>query len=184
MRYLNALRNQWLAARGWMFATLVFAALAAWLALTLGRAVGDLPTRLVPYDFHTLEGPVEVGSDGRSSEAYLSRIALSDLQLYTDWTPATVASQYARFQNRLTPALYARVGSDLNDAASELADSERSQALFISGTAASDDRVRGHGVLRIWHGSELAEEREKRYELRYRFSGGMPWLAGFRTEEL
>src|SRR5690554_2375802 len=104
MRYVNALRNQWLVARGWMFATFAFALFSGYLLIVLGSTVSKMPTRLIPYEFAATNGPVEVSSNGKASEAYLARLAESDLQNYTDWTPRSVERQYAMFANRMTPA--------------------------------------------------------------------------------
>lgn len=183
MKYLNTLRNQILVARGWMFATVVFALIAAWLAIQLGAATANMPTRLVPYNFDTLDGPVEVTNEARSSEKYLTRLALADLQLYTDWTPQTVEDQFGRFQNRMAPSLYAKKGSALASRAEELADAEGSQSLFVEDASASDGKVRIDGVLHEWQGQERVEDKRVRYELRYTFSGGTPYLEGFRKEE-
>lgn len=183
MRYLNALRNQWLIARAWMFTTMLFAAFSVYLLISLGRAVADMPTRLVPYDFEVMNGPVKVSTTGRTSDEYLAKIATSDLKSYTDWTPRTVQNQYGMFANRMTPALYAKIGTDLSVRAEEIADSERSQTFFISHIEAAEDEVRISGTLRAWHGRELLESEQKIYVLGYQYSRGIPKLNAFRSRE-
>lgn len=183
MRYLNSLRNQWIVAKAWMFTTVLLAAFCIYLLISLGRAVGDMPTRLVPYGFDALNGPVKVSSTGRTSEEYLAQIATSDLKSYTDWTPRTVRNQYGMFANRMTPPLYAKIGTDLIVRADEIAESERSQAFFISHTEATEEEVRISGTLRVWQGRELLETEQKVYVLGYQYSRGIPKLNAFRSRE-
>lgn len=182
MRYLNALRNQWVVSRAWMFTTFVFALFSAYLLIVLGRTVADMPTRLIPYEFATVNGPVKVTSGGKASGEYLALISASDLKSYTDWTPRTVQRMYATFANRLTPSLYAKIGADLVARSETLAGSERSQSFFVSHAEATKDTVRISGTLRVWQGSELIESKSLVYTLGYRFSGGVPMLNTFKSE--
>ncbi|MBM64079.1 MAG: hypothetical protein CL484_14115 [Acidobacteria bacterium] len=184
MKYLNALRNQWIVARSWMFSSLLLAGMLFYMMTSYVQLAGNMPTRLVPYDLHVLEGPVEVGARASHTDGeYLSQIAIADVQLHSSWTPANVASQYGRFQNRMTPALYARAGTDLQARVPDLEDSERSQALFVERSEARDDTVRVYGRLRVWHGSDLVEDDPIVYRVRYSFSNGIPYLAAFSVEE-
>lgn len=184
MKYLNALRNQWIAARGWMFCTFLLAGLLIYLLQSYMHLSANMPTRLVPYNLSVMEGPVEVGaSASHTDEDYLTEIAVADTQLHSTWTPQNVAGQYARFQNRMTPALYAKVGNDLKGRLPDLEDAERSQALFVEDTEALKDTVRVTGRLRAWIGSDQVEDRPIAYEVRYSFSNGVPYVAGFSVEE-
>ena len=86
MKYLNALRNQWIAARGWMFCTLLLAGLLIYVMQSYVQLSANMPTRLVPYDLHLMQGPVEVGaSAGYTDEDYLTEIAVADTQLHSTW---------------------------------------------------------------------------------------------------
>jgi hypothetical protein len=184
MKYLNALRNQWIAARGWMFCTLLLAGLLIYLLQSYVQLSANMPTRLVPYDLHLMDGPVEVGASTDYTDAsYLTEIAIADAQLHSNWTPRNVQKQYARFQNRMTPALYAKVGNDLQARIPDLEKSERTQALFVEGTEALDNTVRVYGRLRAWHGTEQIEDESVSYRVRYSFSGGVPYVAGFSLED-
>tara|TARA_B100000678_G_scaffold288118_1_gene295951 strand:- start:1331 stop:1888 length:558 start_codon:yes stop_codon:yes gene_type:complete len=184
MKYLNALRNQWIAARGWMFCTLLLSGLLIYVMQSYVQLSANMPTRLVPYDLHLMEGPVEVGASAAyTDEDYLTEIAVADTQLHSTWTPDNVESQYARFQNRMTPALYAKVGNDLQGRLPDLENSERSQALFVEHTEALDDTVRVTGRLRAWIGSAQVEDRPIAYRVHYAFSDGVPYVAGFSVEE-
>lgn len=183
MRYLNALRNQWLISRAWMFSTFAFALFSVYLLIVLGSTISKMPTRLIPYEFAATNGPVTVSSGGSASEEYLTRIAHSDLKHYTDWTPLTVERQYAIFANRMTPALYAQVGTDLIAQSRDIAGSERTQTLFVERTEVAGDQVRVSGTLRSWHGSELIESSRKTYTLGYRFSAGVPSINELNAQE-
>ena len=83
----------------------------------------------------------------------------------------------------MTPALYAKVGNDLQGRLPDLENSERSQALFVEHTEALEDTVRVTGRLRAWIGSEQVEDRPIAYRVRYAFSDGVPYVAGFSVEE-
>lgn len=184
MKYLNALRNQWIAARGWMFCTLLLTGLLIYVLQSYVQLSANMPTRLVPYNLHLMDGPVEVGASADYTDAsYLTEIAIADAQLHSNWTPRNVQKQYARFQNRMTPALYAKVGNDLQARIPDLEKSERTQALFVEGTEALDGTVRVYGRLRAWHGTEQIEDEPIAYRVRYSFSGGVPYVAGFSLED-
>lgn len=184
MRVLNALRNQWLVSRAWMFSTVMFALFSGYLLITLGSTVKDMPTRLIPYEFDAMTGPVEVSSSGRASGEYLARIAESDLKNYTDWTPRTVKRAYGAFANRMAPQLYAQIGADLIAHAETIAASERTQAFFIDKTEAleKENTVRITGTLQVWQGSERIASNRVIYTISYRFSRGVPVINTFKSE--
>lgn len=83
----------------------------------------------------------------------------------------------------MTPALHAKVGNDLLARVPDLENSERTQALFVEGTEALDDTVLVTGRLRAWHGTEQIEDESITYRVRYSFSGGVPYVAGFSLED-
>lgn len=180
MRYLNALKNQWLSARAWMFTSLLFAGVSLYLMGQVASMAHNVPVRLVPYEFDTLSGPVEVKQDGTyDDQEYLTTIAMSDLQNYTDWTPYTVENQYGRFSNRMTPALWSKIGTSLMADSSDLANAERSQTFYIDEIRAKDTTVQLTGRLVVWQGQEQVEDMKMLYELTYQPHKGIPKLAKF-----
>jgi|SRR5690554_1403929 len=186
MKFLNSLRNQWLVSRAWMFTTLVLGGMLIYLLSSYVTLSQSMPVRLVPHHFHLADGPMEVGVDSVTTDAtYLASIAEADVQFHGTWHPENVERQYARLINRMTPALRSRVGTDLLARIPDLADSERSQVLFLEGAEVSNDGdvVRVYGQLQAWYGSEPVEDQPVTYRLRYAFSNGVPYIASFVEEE-
>src|SRR5690606_29617844 len=118
MRYFNTLRNQWLSSRAWMLSTLVFMFFSMYLLTVIVGLSRNTPVRLVPYDFAAHNGYVTVDTTGLGDKTeYLTSIASADVMNYASWSHRTISRQMGRFVNRMTPRLYARVGTTLiNDA--------------------------------------------------------------------
>ena len=184
--YTNSVANQWRFARAWMVVAGLLALLVVYLAGALVANAGSQPSLLVPYDLATADGPVEVGIDRFTDERYLEIVARADLGLYTNWTPGTVANSHRRFQNRLTPKLYAQAASDIEADIPARTEGERAQSLTITelGREMENNRIRIRGDLAIWEGRERIDTRSMEYRLTYQFDGGVPQLAAFHEEEI
>lgn len=182
MKYLNALRNQALATRSWMISTLFFAFFSAYLLTQIISMARNIPTRLVPYEFDAFNGPVEIenGMEVENQE-YLTAIALSDLQNYTDWTAHNVKKQHGRFANRMTPALWAETGTRLMISAEAFSEGERTQSLYVDEIKIFDNTVRITGKLQVWQGIHRVENMNMFYELVYQAHRGMPKIAAFKA---
>ena len=182
MRYLNSLKNQWVASRAWMFTSLVFMGFTFYLLGQVASMAHNVPVRLIPYEFDATTGPVEVKQDGTyEDQEYLTTIAMADLQSYTDWTPHTVREQYGRFSNRMTPALWSKTGNAIMADALMLAEGERSQSLYIDEVRIRDTTVQIAGHLQVWQGMERVENMKMLYELTYQPHRGIPKLAVFNA---
>lgn len=182
MRYLNALKNQMVASRAWMFSTVFFAFTTLYLVGQVASMANNVPVRLVPYEFDARSGPVEIKEDAEYEDTeYLTTIALSDLQNYTDWTPNTVVKQYGRFANRMTPALWSAMGATLMIDADTLEAGERSQTLYVDNVRIRGRTVQVAGKLQVWQGIERVENMSMLYELTYQAHKGLPKVASFKA---
>lgn len=183
MRYFNALRNQLNIARGWMFTTLIMTVFCAYLLMKLTAATLQTPVRLVPQNFDSMNGYVEVSQKDFSDLEYITAIAVADLQYFTDWTPRTVKSQHSRFVNRMTPSLYAKEGVNLLINAEAHAKSERTQAFFINDVQARKNEVSILGTLEVWQGQERVSNARMTYTLKYTSISGLPKFVSFSAAE-
>lgn len=181
MRYMSALRNQWQTSYAWLTTTLILGGVCIYLAISLVEQAQKMPVRLIPQEFHSLNGPAVVESDGTGNDLYMTLIALADVKSYTDWTPRTVKGRMARFANRFSPELYAIRGTELLLEAEELGKGERSQAFYEESTEVLDTTVVLTGVLTVWQGKERVAADRVFYTLDYGTNSGVPEIVSFNA---
>lgn len=186
MRYLNVLKNQYLVSRAWMLATLVLIIISVILAIALSKLAGNMPVRLVTYDYATSNGYITVTSDGLAdANEYLLSIAAADVTNYTTWSSRNVVSQHSRFINRLSPALYNKIGKSILDAATNKKTTQEAQTFFIEETKLNPAKntVQIVGLLRMYQGIEVSKSTKMVYELEYNNRNQIPKITSFRAKE-
>lgn len=187
MRYLNILKNQYKVSRAWMLTTVVLIFISAMLAITLVRVANSLPVRLVSYDFLANNGYVTVTSDGLSDVSdYLESIAAADVTNYTTWSSKNVVNQHARFVNRLSPALYNKIGKTILDSGDSKKSTQEAQTFFIEETKINNSKntVQIIGLLRMYQGIEVSKSTKMIYELEYNNKNQVPKITSFKAREL
>lgn len=185
MRYMNALRNQWIASRAWMFCSIVSWGISIYLVTLIVGMNGQEAVRLIPYSFATSSGPITVTADAISNKStYLTAIATADINNYTTWKPNTVVSQTSRFVNRMAPGLYSAAGTKLINKASDRSKTEQAQSLFVSSTQVADNTVKILGILRMYQGIKQVKAVHMQYLLSYKSNNGMPMLVDFKANHV
>lgn len=180
-KYLNALSNASQSARQWLLIAAVLVLVLAWQQINMTNLMSELPVRMIPHEHSMLDGPVTVTADmdTQQDEQYLTLIALTDVQLYTNWTSRNVESQFGRLQNRLSPELYAEISDTLATTAERIGRDSRSQLLVVrpdEGTSIDGRTVRIQGVLRQFDGSEMVEQEPVTYRITYQENLGVPLI--------
>jgi type IV conjugative transfer system protein TraE len=107
--YLDVVANAFKAKEAWRMATFVVSAVAIMLAFALVQNTRNTPVVLVPHDLASAGTRMKVETNGElrgTSQEYLANAALGDVSLILNFTPDNVQTQYKRFLNRLTEALY------------------------------------------------------------------------------
>ncbi|WP_084324603.1 TraE/TraK family type IV conjugative transfer system protein [Marinospirillum insulare] len=187
MRYLNILKNQYRVSRAWMLTTLVLIIISIVLAVTLVKASNSMPVRLVSYDYLANNGYVTVKEDGLSDAVgYLESIAAADVTNYTTWSNKNADKQHARFVNRLSPALYNKIGKSILDTGNKKSETQEAQTFFIEETKVSSARntVQVVGLLRMYQGIEVSKSTKMIYELEYNNKNQVPKITSFKAKEL
>lgn len=184
MRYLNALKNQWIYARAWMFSTIVFAVFCMYLLIVVANLANNTQVRLVPYDFSANNGTVKVDASGMGDKIeYMTSIATSDLQNFASWTNRTIERQHGRFVNRMAPQLYSKAGGTILANAKAKTKTEHSQALFIENIAISNNVIRISGTLAMYVASQHTKNVKMVYEITYKSNNGLPQIIDFKAQE-
>lgn len=143
------------------------------------RVSANAPVRLVPYNWATARGIAEVSAIGEESGEYLSHIATADLQLYTNWNPVTVKTQYRRFLNRMAGELYAKESTRLLIESEEHNNKPHSQAFFTRRIHfVNSDTVELEGEQVRWEGDTEILRIKGKYTLQYRWLVGVPYIKG------
>ncbi|MBL4795549.1 MAG: hypothetical protein JKY24_08640 [Pseudomonadales bacterium] len=185
-KFVDSLVNQANRARAWFFATMVFALTTMFLAFQLASLASNIPVRLVPYNFSTMENSVEVRNDGLHSNQYLAHIAVADIKLFTDWTDDTVKTQFLRLQTRMSPKLKALQSAHLTAEASQISETNQVQFLVID----SNPQVRNgfeakiSGQIMRWDGSALIVDEHVSYRLSYIWVHGVPYVQSLTKESI
>lgn len=148
------------------------------------KAINSMPVVLVPQSFEADNGRVRVSSDIGANESYMLYVAEADLKFFTDWTPASVESQYARFLNRMAPSIFGAKSVELVEEAETLKGSGYSQTLTVTSRAMTRGGVVViTGNLIRYIGSEVILSEPVAYRLQYRFvDGRLPLLTRFSGE--
>jgi type IV conjugative transfer system protein TraE len=171
--YFDSIANAFNEAKAWRTAAFSLGAAVVFLTGALIFTAQNAPTVLVPHDFATNNGPVKVATNGSirgTSNEYLVNLALSDIALITNFTPDTVQTQYERFLNRTTQALYGSQGDALRAEAANLKKNATTQAFFPSDkTSVSPDgtRVVATGTLIRWEGDREIIRQSATYVITY-----------------
>lgn len=187
MRYLNILKNQYRVSRAWMLTAVVLTIISILLTITLVRVSNSMPVRLVSYEYLANNGYVTVKSDGLSDAAgYLESIAAADVTNYTTWSNKNANKQHARFVNRLSPALYNKIGKSILDTGDSKKETQEAQTFFIEETKINSTKntVQVVGLLRMYQGIEVSKSTKMIYELEYNNKNQVPKITSFKAREL
>lgn len=187
MRYLNILKNQYRVSRAWMLTTVVLIIVCVLLTTALIKVSNSMPVRLVSYDYLANNGYVTVNSDGLSDAVgYLESIAAADVTNYTTWSNKNADKQHARFVNRLSPALYNKIGKSILDTGNKKSETQEAQTFFIEETKINSTKttVQVTGLLRMYQGIEVSKSTKMIYELEYNNKNQVPKITSFKAREL
>lgn len=136
---------------------------------------------LLPQGVAEATGPMKVTVGKATDPQYLTEVALSDLGLLLDWTPDTVTTQYARFLNRVTPALFASKQVSLVAEAQKHQKAAETEAFFPKTTTVQGLTVSVVGELDQWIASNQVVHQDTTYVVTYQFEGGMLHVASVTT---
>lgn len=173
-KFLDSLRNANVAAQGWRWAAMATTAMMGVLAVGMVWIATHQSIILVPSEIAQAAGPVKVapGTYAQSPE-YLGIVATSDVNLALTWTPGSVQNQYARFLNRMTPALYASQNVKLLDQAAAAKEGLVTQAFFPEKMqVVGENTVKVQGILARWEGEKQTYRSAVGYTLKYQSYNG------------
>lgn len=187
--YTDLIANAFQTVRAWQAATFVVGAVAVALAAGLVYMSQNAPTVLVPFDFAANNGRVKVSTNGEirgTSNEYLVNTALSDISLITNFTPDTVLTQYERFLNRTTDALYGSQNATLRGEALDLRADATTQAFFPNEKTrvlSSGNQVEVSGTLVRWIADREIVRQPMTYIVTYSAFKGYFHVADLRSTE-
>ncbi len=170
-----------------MLTTVLLVVVSIMLAVTLVRVSNSVPVRLVSYEYLANNGYVTITSNGLAdADSYLESIAAADVTNYTTWSNKNVANQYARFVNRLSPALYNKIGKSILDAGDSKKPTQEAQTFYIEETKINNlkNTVQIIGLLRMYQGIEVTRSTKMIYELEYNNKNQVPKITSFKAKEL
>lgn len=183
--YMSAIANAFNEAKAWKYATLALSVVCSIQSIGLIYQSVRAPTYLIPHQIASAKGPMKVQPGAEINADYLQYVAVADLELVLTWQPRSVEDQFARFQNRLTPALYAAQHQKLMDDAKKFKSEDTTQAFYRNGNiqVTQNNKVKIPGILVRWNGDKLILREDFNYILTYQETGGMLYLDNLVIEK-
>lgn len=180
--YADSLGRAFSESRAWRYATFTLSVVCVILAFGLVYSGLHAPSWLVPQGFamsnqKVLLKPGTVVAPENSD--YMSFVALGDLGLILNWTPETIADQYGRFLNRVTPSLYASQNIQMLQEAKEFSKSNTIQSFYPAEKVRLDPitkTIKVSGFLVRWAGEKQILRQNVVYEIKYVEERGMLYV--------
>lgn len=177
IKYVNLLSNESAKAQGWKVATLIMTGLVIYMAFLIRTTLSEMPVRLIPYNFQTAQGVVEVTANGVKNQEYIQLVGRGDADLFTEFTPKDSKIRALQLANRFVPGLQGSAKSQLISQANENADNEITQSYRISRIKSRDgNEVLVYGYLKRWEGNKLISEGEIHFAITYEYIDGIPYI--------
>lgn len=176
MKFMSQLREQVLLHRAWFTVAAIMLALNIFLVFELVHVSGRVTTVLVPYDIATSHQVLRINPKETKNASYLTMLATADLEDLTNWTPATVKSQVARFLNRMTPSYRSDEEHHLLGQAKKNSGKDVSQAFFITRTKVQGDKVHIDGTMERWKKGQPQSSTQIHWVIGYAWNGAIPMI--------
>lgn len=189
MSDLDSMHKASHAIQAWKFASLTLAVIAGVLLYGVIHQTNTRPVILLPYEAAVkLKDPVTIPTNGSFAgmdAAYLSNIAMSDINLMLNYVPENVVQQRKRFLSRLTPLAASTYRKTLETEASELVTEGKSQ--YFAPTKVQvlpgSGSVRVDGKLTRILGGQVVLDTPISYEISYEISEGYPHVSKLTKKE-
>jgi len=185
--YLDTLSNAFNAVKAWRVATFALTGVVAILAYALIYQARNTPVLVIPHNFATEGGRMQVAVNGElrgTSAEYMANLALSDLGLILNFTPDNVISQHQRFLNRVTEDLYGTQRESLLAQADEYKRRAMTQSFFPEDVKVSSkaDKVEVTGTQIRWLGGKELLRNRVTYVVSYKIYKGYAHVVDLRQK--
>lgn len=172
--YTETIAQAFAEVKAWKVATLIFAAVTCVLAFALVKKSLQETIILIPHEIASAKGHIKLDTASKMMNPdYLQYLAIADLNLLLNWTPASVKNQYARFLNRTSADLYSAQNVKLIQDAETFSKSATSQAFYPEGNVKVNEKglVRIEGLVVRWTGEKEVLRYKAAYLVQYKESG-------------